>query len=126
MADFFKAHAVTLGHEQFPGYVNDVVDKGGETCAGITRRDHPTWPGWDVVDTVRKGLGSVANAKRINAGLLRYPGLPALVEALYRAEYWEPLGLDAEPSQAVAEKTYDIAVNMGVGTARKFLAEARA
>ncbi len=126
MADFLAAHRKTLSHEAFPGYTFDPVDRGGETCAGITRRDHPTWPGWDVVDVVRAQLGSVANSKRINSRLAQYVTLGDLVAALYRAEYWDRLQLDAEPSQAVAEKVYDIAVNQGVGTARGFLAEARA
>lgn len=33
------------------GYANVSGDKGGETYAGITRKNYPTWSGWTVVDS---------------------------------------------------------------------------
>jgi lysozyme family protein len=48
-----------------------------------------------------------------------------VTRALYEELYWTPLGLDTEPSQLVAEKAFDIAVNQGVGTAKRFLVDAR-
>jgi lysozyme family protein len=32
------------------GYVNDPADRGAETYKGISRKFHPNWPGWGVVD----------------------------------------------------------------------------
>ncbi|MFJ5138671.1 glycoside hydrolase family 108 protein [Streptomyces sp. NPDC088707] len=42
---------------------------------------------------------------------------------IYRDSYWKPLRLDdiAEVSQPVAMKLFDTGVNMGIGTAAKFL-----
>ena len=46
MSDFNIAFEKTLLAEG--GYkLTDVAnDKGGQTYAGITRRDHPAWQGW--------------------------------------------------------------------------------
>lgn len=131
MADFLKAHAKTSAHEA--GYANDSRDKGGETWAGITRRDWSAWPGWAIVDAAKKRIIGDASSldllkparQRLDAALNADAKLAALVAELYEARYWAPLYLDTEPSQMVAEKAYDIAVNMGVGTAKKFLEEAR-
>lgn len=127
MADFAKAHAKTGAHEK--GWVNHPNDKGGETWAGITRRNHPLWAGWIIVDQAKTGLhvgpGAVKSAV-LDQALANNPAVSKLTAGFYRAYYWNPLNLDREPSQAIAEKAFDIAVNMGVGAAKKMLAEARA
>ena len=48
MADFKKALTETLRHEG--GYVNDPKDPGGETYKGISRKNHPDWEGWNIID----------------------------------------------------------------------------
>lgn len=40
---------------------------------------------------------------------------------IYRKEYWDPLHLDHINDQAVAAKVFDLAVNMGVVSAARFL-----
>lgn len=40
---------------------------------------------------------------------------------IYRKEYWDPLHLDHINNQAVASKVFDLAVNMGVVSAARFL-----
>ena len=51
MADFEKAFINTMGYEG--GYVYDPDDAGGETYKGISRRYHPSWPGWRIIDKVK-------------------------------------------------------------------------
>lgn len=126
MADHRIAHAVTSGHEA--GWCNHPADKGGETWAGLTRRDHPDFKGWRIVDVAKQRLGLPATATRsmaLDEVLFADQQLAELTAARFKVHYWDPLELDAEPSQAIANKAYDIAVNMGVGVARKFLAVAR-
>jgi lysozyme family protein len=131
VSDFLKAHTKTSAHEA--GYANDRIDRGGETWAGITRRDWPDWPGWAIVDAAKKKVIGDASSvdlpkparQRLDAALMADGKLAELVAALYKARYWDPLDLDSEPSQMIAEKAYDIGVNQGVGTAKKFLEEAR-
>jgi lysozyme family protein len=86
------------------GYVNDPTDRGGETRYGVT-----------AATARRHGYtGPMA-------------GLPlATATAIYRADYWNPLRLDdvAAWHPPLAEHLFDIAVNMGPGTAGGFLQRA--
>ncbi len=111
-ARFEPAFARTLGHEG--GYSNDPHDRGGETFLGITRRDHPDWPGWQVI-------GDDHDAAALTT---RMPQLRELAGRLYRSRYWDRFDGDSIPSQAVAEELFDTAVNMGVGRAVTFLQRA--
>lgn len=78
-------------------YVNHPDDPGGETNFGIAQRGHPE------VDI---------------AGLTREKAL-----AIYRADYWDRLGLD-EFSPAIAAVLMDTAVNLGRSGAVKILQRA--
>ena len=73
---------------------NDQRDPGGQTCWGISRRYHPGWPGWKLVD----------------AGTTSGPDLERAVSAFYRVEYTE---LWAKLPERVREVAVDTAVNMG-------------
>ena len=73
---------------------NDPRDPGGQTCWGISRRYHPGWPGWQLVD----------------AGTTSGPDLERAVSAFYRVEYTELWALLPE---RVREVSVDTAVNMG-------------
>ena len=106
VADFGKALARTLAHEG--GYVFHAKDPGGETYQGVTRRDHPTWPGWVIIDE-RKAMGG-----DWQAGL--HESLDVLVAQLMRT-YWDAVRGDDIPDQGLAELAYDVAVNMGPGAA---------
>jgi lysozyme family protein len=97
VADFSTALVKTLKHEG--GYANDPLDPGGETYHGISRRAHPGWPGWVLVDAQR----------------WEDPALKSAVSTLYRARYWNPVGGDAIPDQTLAEEVFDAGVNVGLG-----------
>ena len=73
---------------------SDPRDPGGQTCCGISRRYHPGWPGWQLVD----------------AGTTSGPDLERAVSAFYRVEYTEPWALLPARAREVA---VDTAVNMG-------------
>ena len=53
MADFEIAYGETELFEG--GYVNDPVDRDGETHRGVARRFHPDWEGWQIVGSARWG-----------------------------------------------------------------------
>ena len=107
MADFKTAFRKT---DQAEGkYSNHPQDPGGETYRGISRRAHPDWPGWAIID---------------KTSVYTYDSnqeLQQLVEELYEREYWDALLLDFSHSQRVANEIYDTAVNMGLRRATKFL-----
>jgi lysozyme family protein len=94
-------------------YSNDSRDPGGETYRGISRRTHPEWPGWAIVDRAR-------GRRDFPACLAGDPELDRLTAELYRVKYWQPLRCDELP-EAIAPKVFDIGVNLGIGRATKLL-----
>jgi lysozyme family protein len=52
MADFEIAYGETELREG--GYVNDPVDRGGETHRGVARKFHPDWSGWKIIDQIKQ------------------------------------------------------------------------
>jgi len=51
---FSPAYAIVKVNEG--GYVNDPVDKGGETYAGIARNIFGSWEGWSIIDAKKISL----------------------------------------------------------------------
>ncbi len=97
-------------------YADDPDDPGGETYQGITRRDHPHWEGWPIIEAEKARAGFPASLE----GDAR---LQSSVANLYEDLYWRknlcerlPAGLDLV--------VFDTAVNMGGGKAGRFLQEA--
>lgn len=97
MASFDIAVAETLTWEG--GYTWDGSDPGGETNFGISKANHP--------DLDIKNL-TVEHAS-----------------AIYKEGYWKNLYSQIE-TQSVANKLFDMGVNIGVGTAVKLLQSALA
>ena len=112
MADFSDGYKITAAHEG--GYVNDPVDRGGETYRGIARVHHPDWTGWARVDAQRRTAGFPKSLDR-DATLQR------AVKAFYKKAYWDRFKGDDIPDQALANELYDTAVNMGVRRSVRFL-----
>lgn len=109
MAVFCEALAQTLAYETDGGrilWLHDPRDPGAETAFGVSRRWHPEWPGWSIIDAA-KGQPDFPESLRGHAGLA------AEVRQLYNAVYWTPHHLGAIPSQAIAWQVFDSAVNPG-------------
>lgn len=90
------------------GYSHDEADPGGETYCGISRVNHPDWPGWAKVDS---------------GYAVEKMGLEDDVRDFYRTEFWTPLRSDDMPDN-VAVVCFDTAVNCGKGRAARWLQEA--
>lgn len=84
---------------------NDPRDPGGQTCWGISRRYHPTWPGWRMVD----------------AGTTSGPELGLAVSTFYRETYG---AMWASIPERARECVVDTAVNMGAVYAVQCLQDA--
>jgi len=107
MAEFIIAYQKT---EVFEGdYSNDPHDQGGETYKGISRKFHPDWGGWSILD-----LMNDKNTKNSQ--------LQSLVNSFYYNEFWEFLKCE-KFEQAIADELFDTAVNQGKITAAKYLQE---
>lgn len=114
MADFSQAFAKTMVNEG--GYSNDSADRGGETYRGISRVFFPNWSGWPIVDGWKQS-GSPPSSLDGNANL------QGQVAAFYRVQFWNRVDGDQIANQDLANKLFDMAVNMGVGQAVKILQE---
>jgi len=102
---------------QYEGtYANDPDDPGGETYKGITRRDHPDWPGWEIIDP-RKGQDDFPDLLESMAAL------QSLLEDLYQRTYWLRTKCDQLPDP-IDLLVFDTAVNMGPQKACRFLQQA--
>lgn len=88
------------------GWVDNPLDKGGETFRGIARKDWPKWEGWAVIDAM-KASPDFPGSVNFDEGLER------LVAEFYRVNFWEKIhGDELPPAAAVA--LLDCAVNSGV------------
>lgn len=89
MADFHQAMRDL--NEKEGGAVNHHYDKGGQTYRGISRKYHPDWPGWALLDS-----GQSADSH---------------VDHFYRENYWNPTKGAANPSQLIANEVFEQAVH---------------
>ena len=112
MISFDEAFDKTMGHEGV--YSNDPDDLGGETYRGISRRFHPTWQGWRIIDGLRRG-----SLSRLTDVIQKE--LDLLTRRFYQENYWNKFGGDQISFQPLAEELFDTSVNLGVGRAVKFL-----
>lgn len=105
MASFDIAYHIVHGNEG--GYANVANDKGGETYCGISRRWHPTWGGWLLVD-----MWKAANGMPRRGAFLSIDGLVEEVLGFYR-NTWDDLSGDQLRNQDVANQMYDFATGTG-------------
>ena len=89
---FVRIYEIVMKYEG--GYVNHPNDPGGETYKGISRRAHPNWEGWKLIDQKK-------------------PVPEDLVRRFYYDQFWKPLRCDEMPAP-VGEYLFDFAVNTGI------------
>lgn len=104
MANYSLAFIKMLKHEG--GYVlsNHKTDLGRETYAGISRRFHPTWSGWKIIDVMKQR--SITNFDT--------PELRKKVLIFYKINFWNKVRGSHITNQLTAESIFDFAVNVGV------------
>lgn len=120
MANFDEAIQIILDNEG--GYVNDPDDAGGETYMGISRKAHPKSKIWQYVD---KLTAKYKTNKTITKYLKQNAEVTKLVKDIYKKSYWNPLNLDKEKSQRLANQLFDNAVNMGVAKTKEMFNRVR-
>lgn len=100
MADFEPAFERMIRNEG--GYVLHEVagDRGGQTFAGIARKFHPSWQGWDIIDQ--------------NPDDPQNPQLTEFVRDFYKIHFWDRIKGDDIESQAIASTIFDFSVNAGI------------
>ena len=114
------------------GYANHALDPGKETYAGISRKFHPYWIGWKMVDQAKRMLdirepfktNDAANKyqlRLLNETLKSDEKLQRLVKEFYRMNFWYELKCDKIKNIDIASELYDTAVNCGLQPAALFL-----
>lgn len=118
MADFKSAFANTMVYEG--GYSNNSADSGGMTIFGISRHNNPSWPGWATVDNYieQNGLATISHDLRNDADFW------SAVQSFYTDNYWNVNRCGDINDNQVAGQVFDKGVNMGTGTAARFLQQA--
>ena len=94
MADFKAAFAFVLQHEDSTRSGRVTVDAGGRTRFGIAEKFHPDLPEEFFIGPVEDAL--------------------AEAEKIEEREYWDAMKLAEVEDQSVANKLFDMGVNMGV------------
>lgn len=97
-------------------YVNDPDDTGGETYKGISRKHHPTWNGWKIIDKLKQ-----EHPRGFKTKLKGNSELQAMVDDFYKRNYWNHLHLDDLANQELANQVFDTAVNCGIKPAVKII-----
>jgi lysozyme family protein len=100
MADFRPAFERTLLAEGGYKLTNVAADRGGQTYAGISRKNWPNWSGWGAIDR-----GETPESET--------------VRAFYLVNFWQVVRGDSITDQRIAEALYDYAVNAGPKVAIK-------
>lgn len=117
MSTFEDILSNTLAHEG--GYVDDPVDRGGETYKGISRVFHSDWRGWAIIDH-KKENKCADDWDEVFEDDQR---LQNLVYEFYRDEFWEPSRAEELPGY-LRGFYFDMCVNHGQSRAVKVLQEA--
>lgn len=118
MGDYKKAYRV--GRVNEGGYVHRPDDKGLETYCGVSRKWHPDWEGWPIVDAEKERLKAL-DRKLERGDIIDDAQLEQMLEVFYKAEYWDKMNGDQIEEDSVATYIYDWCLTSG--GARKAIQE---
>ena len=107
MSNFKKAFEKLIYHEG--SYIDDKNDIGGETYMGISRKFHPDWEGWIIIDNYKN---KAQKQKDLNNILMQDERLIKFVKKFYKKNYWDRFKGDYLP-YAIAEELLEQAVVLG-------------
>ena len=110
MNKFKILHDIILKNEGF--YSNNPNDLGGRTYCGISEKNFPDWPGWDIIDKYEP----LKYNQEIND-----PYLIEQVERFYYIYFYNPMRVGDLNDVAIAAQYYDCGINCGIRPAVKML-----
>lgn len=96
-------------------WVCDKDDIGGETYRGISRKAHPNWPGWKIVDAHKP----LKKNQKIDD-----PELEANIIEFYYEKYYAPSKAHLINNNVIAAHVFDHSVNAGIKAGAKILQKA--
>lgn len=89
------------------GYANDPIDRGGETYRGISRKWHPDWNGWEVIDAKKKERNFPQNLDNDDK-------LQERIKRFYKVNYWDSFSGDSIDDVEIAFEIFEFGVHVGV------------
>lgn len=111
--DFSKAFYALMADEGLWHLEHDPRDPGGETWSGISRKNHPRWAGWPLIDQAKADGVSVTRHRN-------FERIKALTEKFYEDTFWLPLDCDKLPD-GLAYELFEQAVNLGISRTTYYL-----
>lgn len=111
--DFSKAFYALMADEGLWHLEHDPRDPGGETWSGISRKNHPRWDGWSLIDQAKADGVSVTRHRN-------FERIKALTEKFYEDTFWLPLDCDNLPD-GLAYELFEQAVNLGISRTTYYL-----
>lgn len=102
MAEFKYSFDKTIKHEG--GYANVAGDRGSITYMGISRKFHPNWAGWNILDKYTP----LRHNQKIDSTELN-----SHVKLFYYHTFWQPIAGDYLDNQHIADFVFDWHVNSG-------------
>lgn len=119
MASILTAFPIVVSDNKGGGWEgvcsNDSADPDGLTVYGLQQTDDGDWAMWPAVKKL------VIAAGNITAALVADTAIYNSAMAYHKAKYWDKLNLDYVDSQPIANELYSAGLNIGLGTAAKFL-----
>ncbi len=115
MVTFSEILSKTLAHEGT--YSNRKSDRGGETYKGISRRYHPKWSGWKIIDDAKHRIGGIDALKKGDVtpvlGAEAQEELERAVRSFYKEKFWRRIKGDALTmiDDEIAFLVFDATVN---------------
>lgn len=110
MNKFKILHGITLRNEGF--YSNNPNDLGRRTYCGISEKNFPDWPGWDIIDK--------HEPIRYNQEI-EDPCLIEQVERFYYIYFYNPMRVEDLKDILISAQYYDCGINCGIRPAVKML-----
>ena len=96
-------------------WVCDKDDAGGETYRGISRKAHPNWEGWEIVDAHKP----LKKNQKIDS-----PELEESIIEFYDEKYYRPSKAHLINNNVIAAHVFDHSVNAGIKAGAKILQKA--
>ena len=94
------------------GYVFDKDDSGKETYRGISRRFHPEWKGWKIVDLYKPlKTNQIIKSTSLENEIIKF----------YDDNYYKAVKGDEIKDDMIRAHIFDMAINAGIKTSIKIL-----
>ena len=116
MGDFLISYKKAMKVEG--GWADDPDDSGGQTWRGISRKNHPYWEGWSIIDWA---LVNLKDKQKFESFLAKNNELQSMVLDFYKKVFWDRMQLDRVQNQSICDELFEAGINMNHEVVVEFL-----